>query len=177
MRFQQETVANVEAMFLQVRGNKDTDLFGFLWWPDGNYEQELVEHKMLVHFFGATSSLSVATFALQKCATDFEDDFGQEATVKKKNHVEDCLKSTTDENTAITPCSDLRNMLAKSAFRLTKWSSNSQKFPLQFLKRKEHKGFQNLDLDEDNLLMERALGASCVPNQISSSSRSRSTTH
>lgn len=82
MRFRQETtavMADVEAMFHQVRvSDEDTDLFKFLWLPDGNYEQELVEHKMLVHIFGATSSPSVATFALQKCATDFEAEFGHE---------------------------------------------------------------------------------------------------
>ncbi|XP_063749569.1 uncharacterized protein LOC134870954 [Eleginops maclovinus] len=133
MRFRQETVAvmaDVEAMFYQVRvSNEDTDLLRFLWWPDRNYEQELVEHKMLVHIFRATSSPSVATFALQKCATDFEEEFCQEAarTVKKNFYVDDCLKSTTDEDTAITLCADLRNMLAKGGFRLTKWSSNSRK--------------------------------------------------
>ena len=57
----------MEAMFHQIRiSNEDTALFRFLWWPDGNYEQGLVEHKMLVHIFDATSSASVANFALQK---------------------------------------------------------------------------------------------------------------
>ena len=69
MRFPQDSVAvmDVEAMFHQIRvSNDDTALFRFLWWPDGNYEQGLVEHKMLVHIFDATSSASVANFALQK---------------------------------------------------------------------------------------------------------------
>lgn len=66
VRFRQETVAvmaNVEAMFHQFRVNDEhTDLLRFLWWPDGNYKQELVEHKMLVLcIFDATSSLSIAT--------------------------------------------------------------------------------------------------------------------
>ncbi|KAJ8366529.1 hypothetical protein AAFF_G00350830, partial [Aldrovandia affinis] len=50
MRFRQETVAvmaDVEAMFHQIRvSHEDTDFFRFLWWPDGNYEQELLEHKI-----------------------------------------------------------------------------------------------------------------------------------
>ncbi|KAJ8410005.1 hypothetical protein AAFF_G00210460 [Aldrovandia affinis] len=164
MRFRQETVAvmaNVEAMFHQIRvSHEDMDLFRFLWWPDGNYEQELLEHKMLVHIFGATSSPSVATFALQKCATDFEDEFGHEAakTVKKNFYVDDCLKSTTDEDTAITLCADLRSMLAKGGFRLTKWSSNSRKLLNSIPEEERAQGFQDLDLDEDNLPMERALG-------------------
>lgn len=144
-------MADVEAMFHQVRvSNEDTDLFRFLWWPDGNHEQELVEHKMLVHLFGATSSPSVATFALQK--------FGQEIAkmVKKIFYVDDCLASTMDEYKAITLCADMRSMLAKGGFRLTKWSSNSRK--LLNPEEEGAQGFQDLDLDKDNLQMERALG-------------------
>ncbi|KAJ8377835.1 hypothetical protein AAFF_G00251540 [Aldrovandia affinis] len=52
MRFRQETVAvmaDVEAMFHQIRvSHEDTDFFRFLWWPDGNYEQELLEHKISI---------------------------------------------------------------------------------------------------------------------------------
>ncbi|KAK0147908.1 hypothetical protein N1851_012369 [Merluccius polli] len=154
-------MADVEAMFHQIRvSNEDTDLFRFLWWPDGNYEQGLVEHKMLVHIFGVTSSPSVANFALQKCATDCEDDFGHETakTVKRNFYVDDCLKSTTDEDTAIKLCADLRSMLARGGFRLTKWSSNSRKFLSSIPEDEKAKGFQDLDFDEDNLPMARALG-------------------
>ncbi len=164
MRFRQETVAvmaDVEGMFHQVRvSDEDTDLLRFLWWPDGNYEQELVEYKMLVHIFGATSSPSVATFALQKCATDFVEEFGEEAanTVKKNFYVDDCLKSTSDEDTATTLCANLRSMLAKGGFRLTKWSSNSRKLLNSIPEEERAQGFQDLDLDEHNLPMERALG-------------------
>lgn len=164
LRFRQETVAvmaDVEAMFHQVRvRSEDTDLLRFLWWPDGNYELDLVEHKMLVHIFGATSSPSVATFALQKCATDFADEFGQEVanTVKKNFYVDDCLKSTANEDTAITICAELRSMLAKGGFRLTKWSSNNRKLLSSIPEKERAQGFQDLDLDEESLPMERALG-------------------
>lgn len=164
MRFQQETVvvmADVEAMFHQVRvSDEDTDLLRFLWWPGGNYNQELVEHKMLVHIFGATSSPSVATFALQKCATDFLEEFGPEAakTVKTNFYVDDCLKSTMDEDTAVTLCADLRSMLAKHGFQLTKCSSNSWKLLNVIPEENRAQGFQDLDLDEHSLPTERALG-------------------
>lgn len=40
IRFRQESVAvmaDIEAIFHQVRvNNEDTDLFRFLWWPDGD---------------------------------------------------------------------------------------------------------------------------------------------
>lgn len=84
---------------------------------------DLIEYKILVHIFGATSP-SVATFALQKGAkVDLVNKFGQGAakTVKNNFYVNDCLKSTTDENTVITLCAELRSMLAKGGFRLTKW--------------------------------------------------------
>lgn len=164
LRFRQEIVAvmaDVEAMFHQVRVSKeDTDLLRFLWWSDGNYKEKLAEHKMLVHIFGATSSPSVASFALQKCATDFEREFGQEAarTVKKNFYVDDCLKSIAEEDAAITLCSDLRNMLAKGGFRLTKWSSNSRKLLNSIPDEERAQGFKVLNPDESNLPMERALG-------------------
>lgn len=154
-------MADVEAMFHQVKvSNEDTDLLRFLWWPGGNYEQDLVEHKMLVHIFGATSSPSVATFALQKCATDFAEEFGQETakTVRKNFYVDDCLKSASDEDTAITLCAELRSMLVKGGFWLTKWSSNSRKLLNSIPEEERAQEFQDLDLDEDNLPMERALG-------------------
>lgn len=73
-RFRQEEVAimaDVEAMFHQVRVlDEDADLFRFLWWPSGDISQDFTEYRMRVHIFGATSSPSCATFALQKCAQD-----------------------------------------------------------------------------------------------------------
>ena len=69
-RFRQENIAimaDVEAMYHQVRVPKeDTDLLRFLWWPEGDLSQEIVEYKMVVHLFGATSSASCANFALKK---------------------------------------------------------------------------------------------------------------
>lgn len=156
-RFRQDTIAvmaDVEAMFYQVGvKEEDTNLLRFLWCPERNYERELAEFKMLVHIFGATSSPSLATYALQKCAADFEDEFGQEAatTVKKNFYVDDCLKSIDDEDTAI-------NLCTKGGFRLTKWSSNSRKLLNSIPEDERAQGFQDLDLNMDSLPMERALG-------------------
>ena len=77
------------------------------------WRELLVEHKMLVHIFGATSSPSIATFAFQKWATSLECEFGtgETKTVKKDFCIDDCLKSAIDEDTAITLCTKLRSML------------------------------------------------------------------
>lgn len=58
-RFRKERVvimADIEAMFHQVRLPKDyADLLRFLWWPDGDLIQDMVEYCMVMHLSGATS--------------------------------------------------------------------------------------------------------------------------
>lgn len=57
--FRQESVAmmaDVEAMYYQVRApEKDSDMLRFLWWQDGDVNQNLDEYKMVTHLFGAMS--------------------------------------------------------------------------------------------------------------------------
>lgn len=59
IRFRQEKVAliaDVQAMFHQVRVTPDDcDALRFLWWS-GDMERPPEDHQMLVHIFGATSS-------------------------------------------------------------------------------------------------------------------------
>lgn len=118
----------MESMFHQVEvADKDSDLLRFLWWPGGDYTQELVKHKMVVHIFGATSSPSCASFALRKCAEDHSNEFGPIVvdTVHQNFYVGDYLKSVATEEKAIALCQDLRAICAKGGLRLTKWVSNS----------------------------------------------------
>lgn len=59
-RFRKEPVvimADVESIFHQVRvPAEDADLLRLFWWLDGDLNQDLVEFRMTVHLFGATSS-------------------------------------------------------------------------------------------------------------------------
>ncbi|KAI2668803.1 hypothetical protein H4Q32_005610 [Labeo rohita] len=68
LRFRQEPVAfmtDVRAMFYQVRvTSEDKDFLRFLWWPNGDVTQDIIEYRMTVHLFGAVSSPSCACFAL-----------------------------------------------------------------------------------------------------------------
>ena len=124
-RFRQEPIAlmaDVEAMFHQVNVHcEDRDVLRFLWWPDNNLNAEPEEFQMTVHLFGAKSSPTCANFALRKTATDNADQFDEDAvgTVIPNFYVDDCLKSVRDE--------DLRDILQRGGFRLTKWVSNSPK--------------------------------------------------
>ena len=132
-RFRQECIAvmaDIEGMFHQVRVSpKDRDALRFLWWPENNFNTEPAEYQMLVHLFGASPSPSCASFGLRQTADDNQGAFSEEATdaIKKNVYVDDCLKSVRSETEAIPLVSELRKLLFKGGFRLTKWISNSRK--------------------------------------------------
>ncbi|KAK3745210.1 hypothetical protein QZH41_004249 [Actinostola sp. cb2023] len=161
-RFRQEPVAlmaDIEAMFYQVKVRpSDRNCLRFLWWPSGDFSRTPEEYQMCVHLFGGTSSPSCANFALRKTATDNEKDFDPTTvnTVLSNFYVDDCLKSVATTAKAIRLTSQLRQLLARGGFRLTKWLSNN-KAVLQSVPESERAAtVKNLDFDEN--LTERALG-------------------
>ena len=60
IRFRKELIAvtgDIRAMFLQLKiHTKDVNALRFLWWPEGNLNSNLMDYRMVVHLFGATSS-------------------------------------------------------------------------------------------------------------------------
>lgn len=82
-RFREESVAfmtDIESMFHQFMVSEEhRDLLRFLWWKDGNPNNEVVEYRMKGHLFGAESSPGCANFGLKRAADDGEDEFGKEA--------------------------------------------------------------------------------------------------
>ena len=74
LRFCEEPIAmmaDIESMFYQVQVPEgDADLLRFLWWPNGNLNGPMEEYRMAVHLFGATSSPSVASYALRRTTED-----------------------------------------------------------------------------------------------------------
>ena len=78
-RFREDRIAvmaNVESMFYQVRvPEKDSSFLHFLWWDDDNMATEAWEYQMLIHLFGAVSSLACANFALRRTAEDNQNTF------------------------------------------------------------------------------------------------------
>lgn len=96
-RFRQELIAvmsNAEAMFHQVRVSpSDCDALQFLWWPDGNLEDQPQEYQMTVHLFAGASSPSCANFALKRTAEHNSADFDAETVEKVKHnfYVDNCL--------------------------------------------------------------------------------------
>lgn len=124
-RFHKEPVvitADTEAMFHQVKvPNEDHDLLQFLWWPDGDYSQNMVEYRMTVHLFEATYSPSCANLALRRCAEDNMKQFSLQAVnIINNNFVDDCLASAASEEDVRALYNELRSICSKGGFLINK---------------------------------------------------------
>ncbi|XP_066500465.1 uncharacterized protein [Hoplias malabaricus] len=164
LRFRQEPVAimaDIESMFYQVRvPNEDADLLRFLWWPGGDLCKEATEYRMCVHLFGATSSPSCASYALRRIAQDADVTTSPETiqTVLRNFYVDDCLKSVATEEEAVNLKKELTNLCARGGFHLTKWVSNSRALLCSIPVDERAAEVKDLDLQHDELPVERALG-------------------
>ncbi|XP_071944378.1 uncharacterized protein [Antedon mediterranea] len=164
VRFRQNEIAlmsDVEGMFLQVKVPEyDRDFMRFLWWEDGNMENEPSIYRMTCHLFGATSSPSCANLALQRTATDVGERYPQEVVtaIKRNFYVDDCLVSVETEAKGMELAKGLRELCAERGFRLTKWISNSRAVLESIPINEQAPEFKTLDLDNAELPSERALG-------------------
>ncbi len=153
-------MADIESMFYQVRvPREDADFLRFLWWPNGNLDQDEEEYRMRVHLFGATSSPSCSCYALRRTAEDEINNTTPEAaqTLLRNFYVDDCLKSVATEEQAVILASDIRVLCNRGGFHLTKWTSNSRTV-LSSIPEERATDMKDLDLESGLLPMERALG-------------------
>ncbi len=129
------------------------DFLRFLWWPEGNFEQELVQYRMTFHLFGALSSPSCACYALRKTANDNSHNFPAEVIdmVKRNFYVDDLLKSLPSEVEAIVMVQNLKAICLSGGFNLTKWLSNSCQVLSIIPEEHRSKNFKELDLDREKL--------------------------
>ncbi|TWW61443.1 hypothetical protein D4764_04G0000900 [Takifugu flavidus] len=133
MRFREEPIAmmaDIESMFYQVRvPGTDADLLRFLWWP--NERQKIEEAPQP-----------------QKPWKRFLRNF----------YVDDCLKSVATEEEAVALVKSLRDLCAEGGFSLTKWVSNSRRVLSSIPAELRATELKDLDLAQDDLPTERALG-------------------
>ena len=163
LRFRQEPIAvtcDIEGMFHQVRVNPEhRDLLRFLWWEDNDPSKGLVDYRMTVHLFGATSSPSCANFALKETANDFEGEYGEQAAefIRKDFYVDDGLKSVPTTASAVELVKKVKAMSHQGGFNLHKFSPRrNQEHP-------RTEGVKEIDLVLDKLPLERTLGVQwCV---------------
>ncbi len=173
VRFRMEYVAvmaDIESMLHQVKVHPDDcDLLRFLWWPGGDIDCSLEEHRILVHLFGATSSPSCSSYALRKCAEDYKDLYDTMTLdfVYNNFYVDNCLVSLPTDSDAMLLYQRLTEMCSRGGFRLTKWISNSRTVLNAIPEEDIDKKVNNLDLEHDTLPLERALGVLwCVESDV-----------
>lgn len=183
-RFRLEHVtlmADIQAMFHQVNvSHKNVDFLCFLWWPNGDTTQSFKEYRMKVHLFGAISSPSCCNFALRKLAEDYKDCFPNKVlnTIQHNFYVDDCLTSVPTEVEALHMVKDLTAVCSKGGFQLSKWMSNSGNVLASIPEERLSKTTKDLNLDKDNLPVERTLGLHwCVESDCHKRKATHKTRH
>ena len=79
------------------------------------------------HIFGAKSSPTCANYALQQVAKDNAHELPQITKLNMRNfYMDDFVKSVTSAEQTIEIYKQLRAMLAKGGFQLTKWIGNCE---------------------------------------------------
>ncbi len=147
-------MADVSAMFYQVKVSEEhQDVLRFLWRSDGDVQ----DYRLTRHVFGGTWSPAAACYALQKTATDHGHQFGDEASkvLKRDMYVDDLVTSVSSVQLAIKLQVELKSLLAKGGFNLTKWASNK---PEVLTHLPETEKSKNMSIDYDTEVTERVLG-------------------
>ncbi|XP_064647467.1 uncharacterized protein LOC135500152 [Lineus longissimus] len=162
-RFRMESIAlmcDIERMFHRFLVHKeDRDYLRFLWWSDGNIEEEPVEYRMKVHLFGAASSPGCAIYGLRYVANKYKDLSPDAASfILGGFYMDDGLIS---EESAEKSCSLIKGsteICRKGNIRVHKFASNSREVLESVLASERAKDIMNLNLALDDLPIERALG-------------------
>ncbi|XP_033101162.1 uncharacterized protein LOC117104423 [Anneissia japonica] len=164
VRFRQHEIAlmsDIEGMFLHVKvPEADRDALIFLWWEHGNLTHQPTVYRMTSHLFGATSSPASANLALKKTAENNQHKYSKKVThtIHNNFYVDDCLVSVESEEEGVNLAKGLQELCADGGFRLIKWISNNRSVLESIPLDERAPAFKELDLNQDVLPNERALG-------------------
>ena len=167
-RFRKHEVAllcDIEKMFYQFRVcEEDRDFLRFLWWENGDIGTEPVEYRMTVHLFGAASSPGCANFGLKYLAKQHQKTYPEASRfIMRDFYVDDGVTSVRGTEEAIQLAKDAVELCKKGDIRLHKFISNNRVVVESIPKAERSKEVMNLNLDFDELPMERALGITWNP--------------
>ncbi len=153
-------MADIEAMFMQVKVNQNhRDVLRFLWFENHDTNALLAVYRMTSHLFGGIWSPGCANYALRSTAEEFRDKYTDEVRkmVNRNFYVDDCLKSRDGIEETLYLAAQLRDLLAKRGFNLTKWVANEPDLLKAIPQELWGKSLTNLDINLD-LPNEKALG-------------------
>ena len=162
-RFRLETYAfmyNVEKMFYMFKVNKEhCDYLKFLWWKNGNTDSEVIEYRMTVHLFDASSSLC-ANFGQKQIAYDAEKEFGQATNhfICEDFYVDDGLKATKTEQEAKELIENNKQACTGTGLLFNKFVLNSEFVLNSIAAEDKAESQENLELLQGEYPLERALG-------------------
>ena len=120
---------DIKSLFFQLQVlEQDQNALRFLWWKNGNVNEEVEEYKMLVHTFGLTSSPSCSWFALKETTKKNETNASPAAvkTIDRNLYVDDWLRLCDTTHEAKQLVSEVTKLLASGGFQLTKFCSSSR---------------------------------------------------
>ncbi|XP_041432389.1 uncharacterized protein LOC121398035 [Xenopus laevis] len=164
LRFRKDSIAfmaDIQQMFhCFLVKEEHRNYLRFFWYRNNDPNEDIVEYRMRVHIFGNSPSPAVAIYGLRLSAQEGEAKYGSDARsfVEKDFYVDDCLKSTPTNESAISLLKRTQEMLALSNLRLHKIASNSRELMEAFSNQDHASDLKDLDLDTDSLPMQRSLG-------------------
>nr|XP_027231846.1 uncharacterized protein LOC113823419 [Penaeus vannamei] len=138
---------------------EDRDSLRFLWF-ENNTSQPLQTLRMTAHIFGGVWSPSCANYALQKVVEEYRNMYSEEVlnTVLRNFYVDDCLKSANSVESAIVLAKQVKELLNRRGFHLTKYISSSPELLKHIPKEDRGKSLISLQLNLEDQSTERALG-------------------
>ena len=145
-------MAEIDGMFMQVGVRaQDRRYLRFLWTNYEFEEPEVYEYQRQI--FGAKDSPTCAIYALQQTACDHKTEFPAASEALFEDfYMDDFIKSVNDVEEALTMQRNMRQLLRRGSFNLTKWCSNEitvcQKLPQDLLAKPIEKLFITKTLKE-----------------------------
>ena len=115
--------ADIGEIYLQIQVPEQQGRYLRFLWTDE--DGKLMAYKYNRHIFGAKSSATCATYALQQCAKLFGIEHPIASQVVTDNcYVDDMLLSVHTTEQVSEVIYELQSLLPKGGFNLTKWFSN-----------------------------------------------------
>ena len=120
----------------------------------------IVEYRMIIHLFAASSSPGCANFGLKRAADDGEAEFGEDAAnyIRNNFYMDDGLTSVASVEQAVSLIERSRALCATAGLRLHKFISNKRDILQRMPESERAKSLKEVDLRVDPLPLEKVLG-------------------